>query len=172
MRCPVLPAVRGLPHVLRGRVEHVRIDRREDDRERPLDALRRARSTARRRRCADTAPLRAISPVRRFSALEERAVVAAGEEDVRVLRIGRDVGRLRAADAVRIRTAGAAAATAAAAAAAAPPGEARRARHADRAAVLLRAAHVVRQVRRRDHVVELRRRVVARAPRAGGVSAL
>ena len=105
--------------------------------------------------------------------LEERAVVAAGEEDVRVLRIGRDVARLGAARVVRAghrigRGATASTrATAAAAPAAAKPPRTRVARHADRAAVLLRAAHVIRQVLRRDHVVELARRIRARRPGRG-----
>ena len=83
-------------------------------------------------------------------------------EDVGILRIGRDVAGLRAAGAVqrgRRRTAAAAAATTATAAA-----EARVARHADRAAVLLRAADVIRNVLRRDDVVILRRRKVLRRP--------
>ena len=109
------------------------------------------------------------SPVRRSSRVEERAVVAAGVEDVGIPGIGRDVAGLRAAGAVECRRrATAAAASAAATAAAAPAAEVRVARHADRAPVLLRAADVIRDVARRDGVVILRRRDVLRAPRRRG----
>src|SRR6185436_10968760 len=82
---------------------------------------------------------------------QERAVIGAGVEDFDVLRIGRDVARLAAADGVE--RFGVAAGIAAAAAAA--PGHAVVARNAQRAVVLLRAADVKRHVPGRDHVVEL-----------------
>ena len=97
-------------------------------------------------------------------------VVVAREEHVRILGIGRDISRLAAARAVddrRGRAAAASTATSARAttAAASAAGCRRRfAREAHGAAVLLRAADVVRQVRRRDHVVVLRGREVLRAP--------
>ena len=98
------------------------------------------------------------SPVRRFEPREER------RRCCRRRRRCRDpADRARCSRAPRRRgcrapARAAAAATAAAAAAAAPAAEVRVARHADRAAVLLRAADVIRHVRRRDDVVELRRR--------------
>src|SRR6202008_1381044 len=79
---------------------------------------------------------------------EERAVVGAGVEDVDVLRIGRDVAGLAAADG--IERFGVAAGIAEPAAAA--PGHAVVARDAERAVVLLRAADVKRRVPGRDHV--------------------
>ena len=97
--------------------------------------------------------------MRRFSRVRNDAVVRAGEEDVGVLRIGRDVAGFAAARPSYGRLDAAAGRTAAAA-------EAVGARHAHRAVVLLRAADVIRHVLGRDDVVELLGREILRRPGA------
>ena len=79
---PRLAAVGRLPDVLRRGVEHVRIDRREDDRDRSTASARRPRSRSRPRRSADTARPRAVSPVRRLRRVRNEPLLRAGEEDV------------------------------------------------------------------------------------------
>src|SRR5439155_26732863 len=128
-RIPRLAAVGRLPHALRRGVEDVRIDRGEDDRISPLPALDdRGRVLAREeaRIGSDLALLTGAA----IESREERSVVRAGEEDVHVFRVGRDVARLAAAD--RVERLDAAASSAAAS-------EAVVARDAERAVVLLRA---------------------------------
>ena len=144
---PALAFVRRLPDVLRRDVEHVRIGRRVHDRERPLKPL----DDVLRRIAHRVVGIRIDFPQLAGFPVEagDQAAVAAGEEDVGVARIVGDVAALAAAD--RIEDA-----IGAAVAAARPAG--RLARHARRAVVLLRAADVIRNVGRRDHVVELRRR--------------
>ena len=156
---PVLASVGRLPHVLRRCVEDVRIGIGKNDRIRPLPpfderAGRLAREQARIR--PDFLQLAGAA----VQAREERAVVAAREEDVRVLRIGRDVSRLASAGGVERRRA--------AASAAAKSATGLFARDARGAAVLLRAADVIRHVLRRGDVIELAGRIITRGPRALG----
>ena len=97
---------------------------------------------------------------------EERSVVAAGVEDVRVQRVWCHVARLGAAGTVECRRATAAASTpATATTTATAPAEIRVARNANSAAILLGAADVIRHVARRCRVVILRRGKVLRRPR-------
>src|SRR6185437_12262328 len=120
--------------MLRSRVQRRRIDRREDDRVRPLPAFLEDRRflTGEFLRVRIHLPLLARAAV---EPREERAVVAAGVEDVGILRIGRDVSVFRAAGAVRLRRA-----ASTPAAAATPAG--RLAVDADRSVALLRAAQI------------------------------
>ena len=158
---PRVAAIRRLPHVLRRGVEDVGIDVGEDDRVRPLPAfLDRARRLAgeEARVGADLLQLAgaAIQP------RDERAVIRAGVVDVEILWIGRDVAGLTAAHLVRRHGRNPSEPAAGDDAASA---FARIARHAQRAVVLLRAAHVIRHVLGRDHMVELPGREILGRPR-------
>ena len=148
---PGLSAVGRLPHVLRRGVEHVRIDGREDDRERPLPALlHRARRLAR-----EEARIRAHLAQLAGAAIEPR------EERCRCSRRRRrcrsSSGRARCSRARRRPAVVAAARRCRGRHRRRPPPRLVAARHAQRAVVLLRAADVIRHVLGRDHVIELRR---------------
>ena len=141
---PRLSLVGGLPDVLRRGVEDGRIERREDDRERPLPALDHRRRVLAREEARVRVHLAQLSraPVQPG---DEAAVVRAGEEDVDVLRIRRDVAVLVAADRVeRLHRPLTAAA-----------GDPVVARHAQRAVVLLRAAEMIGHMLGSDDVIEL-----------------
>ena len=144
---PALAFVGGLPDVLRRRVQRLRIGRRDDDRKRPLESLGDVRGREAHRIVRPDVDRAALAG----PAVDARqqAAVAAGVEDVDVPRVGRDVAALAAAD--RVQLAGAAA------------------RHAGGRVVLLRAAHVIRHVRGREDVVELRRRIVLIGPALAAV---
>ena len=152
-RVPRVAAVGRLPHALRRGVEHVRVGVREDDRVGPLPPL----LDVPRRLTGEEAGVGAhfLQLARALVvAREERAVVRAGEVQVGIARVRCDVAGLAAARLVgRHRWHAAEAA------------RARVARHAQRAVVLLRTAHVERDMRGGDHVVELRGREVLVAPR-------
>src|SRR5262249_31939087 len=133
---PCLTAVGGLPHMLRRGVEDCWIDGRENDRVGPLPPLlERARGLA-----GEEARIGAYFPQLTGPAIEPRqecAVVRAGVEDVRILRVWRNIARLAASDHVRSHEAPASAAEAASAT------QVRAAVDAHGRVVLLRAAHVV-----------------------------
>jgi hypothetical protein len=143
--------------VLRRGVQHVRVDRREDDGIRPLPPLlhRARRLTLEHARVWVHFAQLSRAPV---ESGEEAAVVRATEEDIDVLRVGGDVPGLAAADNVE-RVASTAAATT-------TEPELLGARDARRAVVLLRATDVEGHVLRRHRVVELCGRKVLRAPPA------
>ena len=87
----------------------------------------------------------------------EQRALAAGEKDVGIARIGRDIAALAAAHAVRVGGAASSASSAGAAGS------------ADGGAVLLRAADMVRDLLGDGHVVELRGGVLLAGPRLAAV---
>ena len=160
-RLPVVPPVRRLPQPVRGRVEDVRVERREDDGERPLPALHHlARRLARvEPRVGVHLARGAEAPV---EAVDVAPVVRSREEDVEVLGVRRDVARLPASGTVRdlhgtLRDARRLTAERRRLAEAEPvrvPGR----RETQRAVVLLRAADMEGHMGRGHAVIELRGR--------------
>ena len=177
-RRPVLPAVGRHPEPLRRHVEPFGIDRREEDREGPLPAFLDVA-----RRLAGVEPGVRVHFARETGAtielVEVAAVVRARVEEVGVDRIGADVSWLAAAGLVR--DGHAARGRIAIARTRAPGARVRRRtepearsvevpveRHAERAVVLLRTTHVIRDVLGGDGVVPLRGREILRGPVATG----
>ena len=152
-RLPGVAAIGALPDPLRAGVEDVGIDIREDDRVGPLPAFFHLAGVLAREEARIGAHFLELASAS-VQPRQERAVVGAGKEDVGVGRVRRDVARFAAAHLVGRHRRVAAATTA-------RVGVAGR---AQRAVVLLRAAHVEGQVSRRDHVVPLRGREVLVAP--------
>ena len=140
--------------LLRRGVDRLLVDRREDDRERPLEAFGDAFRSVAHRVVGPDVDVALLAG----AAIEARqqAAVAAGVIDVGIERIRRDVAALAAADVVVIRVL---------------PEAAGLARHARRRVVLLRAADLIRDVRGQEHVVELRGRIVLIRPRLPAVDA-
>ena len=151
---PGVAAVGRLPHALRAGVEHVRIDVGEDDRVGPLPAF----LGVLRRFAGEEAGVGAHFlelAGAAVQACQERAVVGAAEEEIRVGGVRGNVTGLTAAHLVRGDRRVAAKALS---------GRVGVAWHAQRAVVLLRAADMEGQVGGRNHVVPLGGREVLVAP--------
>ena len=154
-----LTFVRRLPQVLRSDIEHGRIGRRQHDRERPLKALRDVGGRISHRIIG----IRIDRALLAGSAIQsgDQAAVAAGIEDVGIVRVARDVAAFAAAHGIEHLIGATAGPTRAALRL--PAG------HARGAVVLLRTADVIRHVSGRDDVVELRRRHRLRGPRLAAI---
>ena len=151
-RGPALSSVRRLVHDVRSGVHDVRVVRRDDDRERPLEAIlqvhrRVAHRIVRPRIHVHADPGPQIFP-------REQVAVAAGVHDVRIVAARGDPTRLAAAGLEPLGYV-----------------EVSSARAAERGIILLRAADVIRKMVRRDDVVELRGREVLVRPRLPAVDA-
>ena len=96
----VCAAVRRLPDVLRRGVEHVRVDRREDDRVRPLPALLHGARRLAREDPRIRVHLARLAGACGSSASGSAPLLPSREEHVGVVRVRRDVAVLRAAGAV------------------------------------------------------------------------
>ncbi len=144
---PALALVGGFEDVLRRGIERLGISRRDHDREGPLKSfgdVRRRRAHRVVRPDVDRSPFAG-------AAVDsgQQPAVAARVEDVDVSGIRRDVAALAATDRVQLVATGAG--------------------HARGRVVLLGAAHVIRNVRGRENVVELRGRIVLIGPALAGV---
>ena len=159
---PRATAVQRAPQTLGRHEQHFRVDRREQDGERPLppflDVLRRLTRIEPGIRIHFARQARLLVEL-----VDVAAVVRAGIENVRIEGVGRDVARLTATHLIRHRHA------ARRLLRVVRPAHVPLRRRAQRAVVLLRSAHVIGDVLRRDHVVPLRGREVLRAPLPTGV---